>query len=305
MFKPLKPQVDPSVKVARYRAGQVPKFAHGYEEERGFVTANSQVRVFPKATAQHKTIPVIKSGRKRVQAQVVRCSLADTKTKRDREQKEMVPSNNEEGSSEDDVAKALQDSSSDEEDESDIDRRRRLLRSKAASRVDDESGEKDGLAELDEKGKRQPVEAQVVKRSAVAASVVMTNNGSSESSGSSSPEYETDTDDSETGEELMKPIFVPKKARNSLKSREELAAEEERREKRELEKLEARKMESRRTVAEEIRREQEGASKGDDTDVEMPDDTDGLDPTQEYRDWELREMRRIKRYVTCSRKSCK
>uniref|UniRef100_A0AAV1VLI5 Micro-fibrillar-associated protein 1 C-terminal domain-containing protein n=1 Tax=Peronospora matthiolae TaxID=2874970 RepID=A0AAV1VLI5_9STRA len=294
VFKPLKPKVDPSVKVARYRAGQVPKFAHGYEDERGFVTANSQVRVFPKATAQHKTGPVIKSGRKRVQAQVVRCSLVDTKTNRDRGAKETVPSNDEEGSSEDDVAKALQDSSSDEEDESDIDRRRRLLRSKAASRID-ESSRKDGLAELDEKGKRQPVEAQVVKRSAVAASVVAANNGSSESSGSSSSEYETDTDDSETGEELMKPIFVPKKARNSLKSQEELAAEEERREKRELEKLEARKMESRRTVAEEIRREQEGASKGDDTDVEMPDDTDGLDPAQEYRDWELREMRRIKR----------
>ena len=298
VFKPLKPKVDPSVKVERYRAGQVPKFAHGYEEERGFVTASRQVRrVVPTAKAPIKTGPVLQRGRKRVEAEVVRCSSEYAKGKADAKETERVLRDEEEdGASAQDVAKALQDSSSDEEADSDIDRRRRLLRSKAKSRVD-QSEEKSGRAELEERGKRQYVEAQVVKQSAAVAPVVGMQDDQSASSGSSSSEYETDTDESEPGEELMKPIFVPKKARDTLKSQDELAAEEERREKRELEKLEARKMESRRMVAEELRREQDTASKCDETDGEMPDDTDGLDPAQEYRDWELREMRRIKRCV--------
>ncbi|RLN59053.1 hypothetical protein BBJ29_003110 [Phytophthora kernoviae] len=133
VFEPLKPKVDPSKKVTRYRAGHVPHFAHGYEEDRGFVTANSQ------------------------------------------------------------------------------------------------------------------------------------------------------------------PVFVPKKARGTVKGQKELDAEDERRQKREEEKINARKMESRRLVAEEIQRDLDVDKAGDSTDVEMPDDTDGLDPAQEYRDWELREMRRIKR----------
>ncbi|KAG3034028.1 hypothetical protein JG687_00000456 [Phytophthora cactorum] len=294
-YKPLKPKVDPSKKVARYRAGQVPKFAHGYEEDRGFVTANSQVRALPKAQAQHKPAPVISTGRKRVEAQVLSAIKPAAK---DRGRRERAPSSseNEKGSSDDDVAKALQDSSSEEEDDSDIDRRRRMLRNKAKAR-EAQKEEEAQPAVLEKKGVRQPVEPQIVKRSLVAAPAVKAKNGDSESSssGSSSSEYETDTDDSEPGEELMKPVFVPKKARGTLKRQEELTAEEERRQKREQEKMKARKMESRRLVAEEVRREQDGADKGDSTDVEMPDDTDGLDPAQEYRDWELREMRRIKR----------
>lgn len=298
MFKPLKPKVDPSKKVARYRAGQVPKFAHGYEEDRGFVTANSQVRALPKAKSQHKPAPVISTGRKRVEAQVV-SSAAPAANDRGRRQREPASSDDEQESSGGDVAKALQDSSSEEEDDSDIDRRRRLLRSKAKAR-EAQKEEEDIPAVLEKKSGRQPVEPQIVKRSAVAAPAATTRNGNSgsgSSSSSSSSEYETDTDDSGPGEEIMKPVFVPKKARGTLKRQEELAAEEERRQKREQEKLETRKMESRRLVAEEIRREQDGADKGDSTDVEMPDDTDGLDPAQEYRDWELREMRRIKRYA--------
>ncbi|KAF4320473.1 hypothetical protein BBO99_00002614 [Phytophthora kernoviae] len=185
VFEPLKPKVDPSKKVTRYRAGHVPHFAHGYEEDRGFVTANSQ-----------------------------------------------------------------------------------------------------------------PVEPQIVKRGAVttpAAKSAADSLQSNSSSSSSSSEYETDTDESEPGEELMKPVFVPKKARGTVKGQKELDAEEERRQKREEEKINARKMESRRLVAEEIQRDLDVDKAGDSTDVEMPDDTDGLDPAQEYRDWELREMRRIKR----------
>ncbi|GMF35268.1 unnamed protein product [Phytophthora fragariaefolia] len=293
VFKPLKPKVDPSKKVTRYRAGKVPGFAHGYEDDRGFVTANSQVRAFPKDKAQHKPAPVISTGRKRVEAQVISAAAPATNDRGRRERAPSSSSEEEKGSSDEDVAKALQDSSSEEEDDSDIDRRRRMLRNKAKAReAEKEEGSKP--AAVKEKSVRLPVAPQIVKQGG-AATAAKASAESSSSDGSSSSEYETDTDESEPGEELMKPVFVPKKARGTVKRQEEIAAEEERRQKREQEKSEARKMDSRRLVAEEIRREQDGADKGDSTDVEMPDDTDGLDPAQEYRDWELREMRRIKR----------
>ncbi|RLN87059.1 hypothetical protein BBJ28_00017372 [Nothophytophthora sp. Chile5] len=278
-FEPLKPKVDPSTKVTRYRAGQVPHFAHGFEDERGFVTASSHVRaVQKKGKAQFKPASV---GRKRVEAQVVVASAPS-----DRGRRERAPSSDEAASSGDDAARALQDSSS-EDEEDEIDRRRSMLRNKMKAR---------GEAQAAPAVARAPVEPQIVRKSgeAVATKSVVEDSASSSSSGS---EWETDTDESEPGEELMKPVFVPKKARGTVQRQEELAAEEERRQQRELEKLNARKLESRRSVAEEIRREQEGADQtGGDTDVEMPDDTDGVDPAQEYRDWELREMRRIKRY---------
>ncbi|CAI5728722.1 unnamed protein product [Peronospora destructor] len=287
VFKPLKPQVDPSKKVTRYRAGQVPNFAHGYEDDHGFVTASSQVRVLPKAEAQRKTGQVISTGRKRVEAQVVSSFVPVAKNSGNRIEGRLAPSSDDADSSGEDVAKALQDSSSDEAGDSEIDRRRLLLRSKAKAR-EAQKEEKDD-------SRRLPVQPLIVKQSPVAAPLPMVIHEKSESNSSSSSEYETDTDDSEPDEEFMKPVFVPKRDRGTMKRKEELAAEEERRKKREQEKLEIRKMESRRLVAEDIQREQNGANKGDDTDVEMPDDTDGLDPAQAYRDWELREMRRIKR----------
>lgn len=291
VFKPLKPKVDLSKKVARYRAGHVPKFAHGYEEERGFVTANSKVRPETATKAQHSLALVNSNRRIRVEAQILIAGESASNNASQNKRAESL-SGDQQASSDNDVANALLDSSSDEEDDTDIDRRRRMLRDRAKARE----------AQNDEptmfEKKIAPVNSQIMKRReefTSAPKLANRSSASSSSSGSSSSEYETDTDDSEPGEELMKPVFVPKKARENVKRQEELAAEEERREKREQEKVEARKRESRLLVAEVVRREQIGTEKGESSDVEIPDDTDGLDPTQEYRDWELREMRRIKR----------
>ncbi|TDH64876.1 uncharacterized protein CCR75_007340 [Bremia lactucae] len=290
VFKPLHPKVDLSKKVSRYRAGHEPKFFSGYQDERGFVTANSQVRAFSKTKAPVRVIPVIGTRRKRVEAQILSSTTSSTHVTDSREEDQTFEEDKQKSSS-DDVAKALQDSSSQEEDDSDIDRRRRMLRMKAMSR----EAKNDDMAASEEKAARQPMQPQIVNQSATAAIKTETdNNLESTTSGSSSSGYDTDTDDSEAADEIMKPVFVPKVARESVNRQEELAAEEARRERRKQERLEARKLESRRLVAEVVQREQTGADK-EITDVEMPDDTDGLDPVQEYRDWELREMRRIKR----------
>ncbi|CEG39637.1 Microfibrillar-associated protein MFAP1 [Plasmopara halstedii] len=294
-FKPLKPKVDLSKKVARYRAGHVPKFANGHEDECGFVTAKSKVQLDPATKVEHKLAPHGVNRRKRVEAQILIGGGSSANDSVSRVQYDISPAANK-NSDVTDVTKALQDSSSDEENDSDIDRRRRMLREKIKAR----ESRKDEVIGFSEKISLQLIEPKIVKRSVIFTSTEKPRNSDLASSNdSSSSEYETDTDESELGQELMKPVFVPKKARENMKRQEELAAEKERREKREQEKLEARKRESRRLVAEEIRREQTGIECEAPTDAEMPDDTDGLDPAQEYRDWELREMRRIKRDHDC------
>jgi hypothetical protein len=61
----------------------------------------------------------------------------------------------------------------------------------------------------------------------------------------------------------------------------------------------SRKLESRSLVAEQISLDEavQASDSRSSTDIEMPDDTDGLDPEHEYRQWELREMKRMKRSV--------
>lgn len=226
-FEPLKPKVDLSKKVTRYRAGQVPHFAAGYEEERGFVTASSQVRGVAREDGSKRS-----GGRKRVTASVV-LTKASTATRRpDRQLSDS--DERAQSSSGEDVANALQDSSSEEDDEA-VDRRRRQLRAKMQQREEASSPSPPRRSE------RRPVVAQVVKKSESKPEAVQAPparaRAESSSESSSSSEWETDTDDSDGGEHLMKPVFVPKKARETIKRQEEQEAEEERRRLEEEEKV--------------------------------------------------------------------
>lgn len=135
VFEPLKPKVDPSTKVARYRAGQVPHFATGYEEERGFVTANSQVRTaLTKKQGDAGAAGKVPAPRRRFEAQVVNAKAKAASPKRGSGGRRGALSEDEsESSGGEDVANALKDSSSDD-DEEEFNRRRRLLRSKMAEK---------------------------------------------------------------------------------------------------------------------------------------------------------------------------
>lgn len=132
-FAPLKPKIDTSTKVTRYRAGQVPHFAVGYEEERGFVTASSQVRGATKSSEAASAKP---STRKRIEAQVItkKSSAAAPSSPPRRGSKSDRSQSEERGgklSSDDEkTANALDDSSSEEEDEEAFNRRRQALRNK-------------------------------------------------------------------------------------------------------------------------------------------------------------------------------
>lgn len=154
VYAPLKPKIDPSTKVTRYRAGQVPHFATGYEEERGFVTANSQVRSAltkkqggggDAAAASGSSAP---SQRRRFEAQVVAAKTKDISASSPNRSagRRGALSEDDDSSSGEDAADALKDSSSDD-DEEEFNRRRRLLRSKVAEKEQQQSGV-DGADEL-------------------------------------------------------------------------------------------------------------------------------------------------------------
>ena len=119
-------------------------------------------------------------------------------------------------------------------------------------------------------------------------------------------EYETDTDESEVGGgtlfALPKPVFIPKHKRELVQEREREEKEEAERVRQQELARERRKRDTRNLVAEEVRKEAEGATleagleSGYGSDAGAPDDTDKPeDDALEFEGWRLRELYRIKR----------
>lgn len=111
---------------------------------------------------------------------------------------------------------------------------------------------------------------------------------------------ETDSDDDDPRRNAMlKPIFVSKTQRDTVKEKEFAKKEEEEAKEREKEKLKERKVESKTLVIEEIRRdeeaEQNGLNENDVSDIELIDDNDEKNEAEEYELWKIRELKRIKR----------
>jgi microfibrillar-associated protein 1 len=113
----------------------------------------------------------------------------------------------------------------------------------------------------------------------------------------SSSEASSDDDDEEEDYApiLYKPVFVPKKVRETILLKENEDAEAELTEKRRLEQLEERKQESHDLVAEHIKREMMEVTESKIDGLDAVDDTDGLDEAAEYEAWKQREFERIRR----------
>ncbi|GIL92145.1 hypothetical protein Vretimale_12216 [Volvox reticuliferus] len=113
-----------------------------------------------------------------------------------------------------------------------------------------------------------------------------------------SSEYETDSDEDDgPGGRLLKPVFVPKHARDTVVERVAIEEEEEKAVEKEKKRLESRKEETKAILAAQMELEAAAAAAAaagpagaDDIDTD-----DEVDPVQAYEIWKARELRRIKR----------
>lgn len=121
-------------------------------------------------------------------------------------------------------------------------------------------------------------------------------NSEDESDGS----YETDSDESEeeSGGQMLKPVFIPKDSRQTIKEQEAKLLQEEQREQEKRFEAEERKNQTRQLVADSILKMNEidkEAAVDNDSDNGLPDDTDDVDDELEYGSWKVREITRLKR----------
>jgi microfibrillar-associated protein 1 len=115
----------------------------------------------------------------------------------------------------------------------------------------------------------------------------------------SESEYETDTDSSDEEEDavdLPKPVFISRKQRQEIQEAKETEAEAIRH--KEISRKKAQQQVSRSMVAESIKRNDTIVeTDGNDSDVGLPDDTDGIDQESEYEEWQIRELKRLQRDI--------
>mmetsp|Transcript_4486 Transcript_4486/g.10424 ORF Transcript_4486/g.10424 Transcript_4486/m.10424 type:complete len:485 (-) Transcript_4486:59-1513(-) len=110
---------------------------------------------------------------------------------------------------------------------------------------------------------------------------------------------ESDSDDDPRRGALLKPIFVSKSQRETVREKEAIEREEEAAKEKAKTRVKERKVESKTMLVEEIRRteeaEREGLNDNDASDIELIDDDDEKNEAEEYELWKIRELKRIKR----------
>eukprot|EP00873_Tetraselmis_striata_P034059 jgi/Tetstr1/454323/TSEL_041242.t1 len=129
--------------------------------------------------------------------------------------------------------------------------------------------EGDGEKEEDEEAialRRQMLRARLQEKlkeqAAAAEETVQAGVGEESEESEEDSEYETDSEDEDAGRQMLKPVFVSKSDRETIKERERLEAESARQQERERMRLEERKAETRDIVIETIRKEHEAENAG-------------------------------------------
>jgi microfibrillar-associated protein 1 len=251
--------------VARWRAGQAPKWAEGddavaiKEED----TQGGASRVAP-STITHDA----SDRRLRRLAEGRREGTVGSEAPRRRQVEAAIV---EEGDNEREEVKRepVEQSSSEEEDEDALEARRERLRAAAKARAAARENEPEEEAELQLEDEEQ------------------------EPGSDSSWEYETDSEEEEE-RKLVKPVFVSKASRATMEERAKIDQEYEEEEAAKSRRAEARKKETRELVAAELVREQQAALARSQRAAREDTDSDGNEE-EEYEKWRLRELKRIKR----------
>ncbi|KAF8820367.1 micro-fibrillar-associated protein 1 [Cardiosporidium cionae] len=97
---------------------------------------------------------------------------------------------------------------------------------------------------------------------------------------------------------LLKPIFVSKSKRDTIKEKHQLEIEEKNRQEALRLKNRAHKIESQRIALDMMKQEvveESNVTAGDNSGDELPDDNDDVNEAEEYELWKVRELKRLKR----------
>lgn len=261
-FEPLKPKIDKTTKVTRYFPNQAPKWV-GDETDLN----HSEIVV---GIVDKKAEPAVDRRLARL-AKVSSTSESNNEPRRQRriyEAEVVADMNEDEEEDENDDGGGDEDGRTynNEKEEGDYDdddvktRRDRILRRLTAQR--------DEQATLP------------IQPSSSSSSFGTTAKMKKDDSDNSESEYETDTDFSEDDDrQILKPIFIPRNKRETIREQEAKEEQDLLREKRREIEAEKRKVQTKSMVADCIRRKEEELvdNTDGDSDAGLPDDTDDLD----------------------------
>ncbi|KAI8879118.1 hypothetical protein K501DRAFT_336319 [Backusella circina FSU 941] len=258
-FRPQKVQ-KPKVQAKRYRAGQVPE---NYVDDLSDSEASSEEE--EQQQQQQKPTSSLQFAKKDVDTGIQKTEISAQDAQTDRRLRRLLQ---QQQLSNEPRRRRHVEEDEDEEEENEEEKARERMRLKQRalqSQLDvEEEGEEEAESDQEEE--------------------------------ESSSEYESSSEEEDTLSRLPKPVFIPKSRRETILKQEQIAKEEEEREKKLEEELEERKKQSHAMLADELKRENEQDDEKDKGEFEeMPDDTDGLDEEAEFDAWRIRELTRVKR----------
>ena len=261
VFQPLQPKKDDSKKVVRYFSGKAPVWldnstsisSNSAQSTIGIKEGGNKEIVVDRRLrrlAKTESPPPAERGRRRIyEAEVI---ADDDENIKDHTEQMKAEVN--------DYIEAGLGEEDEDEDEEDVMARRHRLRNRI----------------IQNKPVNEKIESHTSSSSALSAQVKYEKEISEES------EYETDTDDSSEDDatQIMKPVFVPRNHRETLKEQDKQEEKQLEIDKRNNARLQVRKQQTREMVADSIRRNEDAAMAASlslDNDEGRPDDTDDPD----------------------------
>jgi microfibrillar-associated protein 1 len=269
-YEPLKPKIDASKKVIRYFPGQAPKWTNDDTESVVFGKSSSS-QIVKEEVSSSSSAGVI--DRRLARLAAVSKTAADTDDRGRRRRvydAEIIEEADNTKDDNDDYVEALRGNVEEEdEDDEDINARRNRIRQRLAAKQHEED---------ETSRKPQLVTDSVQKR----------NVPEPESEGESEYETATESDSSEEERIVMRPVFVPKSNRQTIREREAVEEAELHKEAQHEEKLEKRKQQTKELLANSLHRKDEERQMAldatdNDSDAGIPDDIDDLEDETEVQ----------------------